>query len=162
MVSLGSAVMKSCWIGPFGRGEDMARQVHQRWTMEGIIRKINIKTREWRGRTIVQGFQIWVREGGSRAYGMNYNDPFNTVTFNIPDERLISRVCIESDVYIHCLGFILDNGDMLGPVGTRDEAKEKILPEDGAENSVLCGISGATVRSEKDTVVADVKFNFQH
>lgn len=161
MLNRGSVMVKSCWIGPFGRAEDMARQIHQRWEMEGIIRKIIIKNREWRGKTIVQGFQIWVRDGGSRAYGMNYNDPFNTVTFNIPDDRLISRVCIESDVYIHSLGFILDNGEMLGPVGTRNEAKETTVPE-GDKKSVLCGISGVTVRSEKANVVTDVKFNFQY
>ncbi|MPC15551.1 hypothetical protein E2C01_008347 [Portunus trituberculatus] len=74
---------------------------------------------------------------------MNYNDPFNTVTFTIPDDRQISKVCIESDTYIHSLGFMLDNGEVLGPVGTATQTKEKTIPEhcDDLKSVVLCGIS---------------------
>lgn len=158
-----SALTKSNWIGPFGKAEDLARQIQQKWTMEGTIRKIAIKTRQWRGKTIIQGFQVWVRDGGARAFGMNYNDLFDTVTFTIPDERQISKICIESDVYIHSLGFKLDNDDVLGPVGTRNEAKEKTIPADSNDlQSVLCGMSGITVRSEKAPVISNVMFNFHH
>ncbi|MPC11180.1 hypothetical protein E2C01_003839 [Portunus trituberculatus] len=142
-----SAFVKSTWIGPFGRAEDLVRQIQQRWIMEGTVRKITIKTRQWRGKTIIQGFQVCVRDGGARAFGMNYNDLYSTVTFTIPDGRQISKVCIESDAYIHSLGFILDNGDVLGPVGTTNQTNEKTIPEhcDDLKSVALCGISGITL-----------------
>lgn len=142
----------------------MVRQIQQKWTMEGTIRKITIKTRQWRGKTIIQGFQVWVREGGARAFGMNYNDPYDTVTFTIPDDRQISKVCVESDAYIHSLGFLLDNGDLLGPVGTTSPTKQRSIPEDCSDlkSVVLCGMSGITVHSEKAPVISNVKFNFHH
>ena len=177
MVSVTRNLLKNLvHFGPFGQAEDLTRQIKFPWEIKGIVNSITIKTREWRGKTIVQGFQIHTQEGSSKACGMNYNDIRDTVTFDIPDDRHICQVRLAAASYIQNLAFVLDDGMILGPVGgscsgTKGTGKQvefvtipptlsEQLNDKKHSTSILCGISGLTVHSEKGPVVARVVFAF--
>ena len=147
--------------GPYGKAEDMVRQIKQNWQIEGCIKDITIKTRNFRGSTLVQGFQVSTKEGLSKAVGMNFNDFFNTKTFEVPKDRYISKVHIKYGAYINKLGFILDNGDILGESGLDEKDGVKTIPEETeGRKTKLTGITGITVQSEKAPVICNVQFNF--
>ena len=147
-------------MATFGYAEDLNRQVQSPWEINGKIKTITIKKRIWRGQIIVQGFQIQTQDGHARACGMSYNDVSDTETFNVPNERNICQIKICASHYIHSLSLVLDNGEVLGKVGENSDLLETIIPSKELSES-LCGISGISVRSEKCSAIAKVKFNFE-
>lgn len=148
-------------FGPYGHAEDLVRQIQMPWEVKGIIQRITVKERKWRNQTIIQGFQVHMRDGVSRACGMNYNDPFNTVTLIVPNDRFISQVRIASASYIHSLSLVLDNGEILGPVGEIGKANVTTIPDENHPvKTMLTGVSGVSAQSEKLPVIAQVYFSF--
>lgn len=150
-------------IGDFGTAED-STSYKPNWSFEGIIRKIIIKTRPWRATTIVQGFQVHLDSGFSHAYGMSYNDIKDVTCLEVPPGLQIDMVQVRSDVYINALAFILNDGQILGPVGEQSAGQlqdiASRLPK-GNQVLYLSGISGSTARSYKAPCVCQLKFKFR-
>ncbi|CAG0904907.1 unnamed protein product, partial [Cyprideis torosa] len=134
-------------VGEFGMSEDPSVYKNL-WSVDGEIEKIKIKTRDWRNGRIIGGFQVHLKNGFAEAYGMAYNDYRNITTLEVPTGLRISSVLIASDQYIHALGFVLDNGEILGPVGEENRELKDIssrLQKDLGK-FYLSGISGGVVR----------------
>ena len=61
------------------------------WTVHGNIRKINIKSRFWDERHIIQGFQVFLANGETRAFGMELNDSVRVDTLEVPSDQHIKN-----------------------------------------------------------------------
>ena len=153
MVSVSRTLLRNLVnFGPFGHAEDLAKQIKVPWEIIGTPNSITIKTREWRGHTIVQGFQVHTQEGAARGCGMNYNDIHNTVTFDIPEDRRICQVRVAAASYIHSLGFVLDNGEILGPVGGEKAGKPiktVVIPPSPTYDEILWPVGDVGVGGER-------------
>jgi len=149
-------------VGEFGASEK-SNSFKQDWSFEGIIQKISVKTRQWRETTIIQGFQVHLQDGFSHAYGMNYNEMENVTDLAVPPGLQIRMVQVRSGVFINSLALVLDDGQVLGPVGSEDGGQlqdiASRLPKDDTV-FYLSGISGSTVRSYKAPCICLLKFKF--
>ena len=68
----------SHWTRSFGSHPDVRlnNRNHESWQIEGLIRKIHVKSRLWDNRHIVQGIQVFLDNGMTHAFGMTLNDDF--------------------------------------------------------------------------------------
>ena len=89
----------------------------EKWSVEGLIRKINIKSGTLDGRKIIQGLTFFLENGETKSVGMDMNDLVRTDVLVVPDDQHIRDFIIQSDSYIDAIGFETNKGRSFGPIG---------------------------------------------
>ena len=94
----------------------------EKWSVEGLIRKINIKSRTLDGRKIIQGMTFFLENGETKSVGMDMNDLDQVDVLVVPPDQHIRDFIIRSDSYIDAIGFETNQGQTFGLIaGTRGE-----------------------------------------
>ena len=74
------------------------------WIVNGNIRKINIKSRLWDERHIIQGFQVFLSSGETHAFGMELDDTVSVETLEVPADQHIKDFIVRCGWYIDAIG----------------------------------------------------------
>ena len=83
----------------------MKTENHQKWQIEGQIRKLNLKSRTWDGRCIIQGIQVFMENGETKAFGMELHDTVRVDSLEVPVGEHIKEFVVRSGFYIDAIGF---------------------------------------------------------
>ena len=104
--------------GSFGSHNDVFNtENHQRWKIEGQIRKINVKSRTWDDRHIIQGIQVFMANGETQAFGMDLHDTVRVDSLEVPVGEHIKEFIVRSGFYIDAIGFKTNKGKTFGLIG---------------------------------------------
>ena len=135
---------------------------HQRWQIEGQIRKINVKSRTWEGEQtvkIIQGIQVFMANGETEAFGMDLHDTVQVDSLEVPDGERIKEFIVKSGYYIDAIGFKTDKGKTLGLIGG-DGGSLKYSSEmlRASDHFYVDGIRGITVESLGAPCICEIQF----
>jgi len=89
----------------------------EKWSVEGLIRKINIKSRTLDGKHIIQGLQFFLENGETKSVGMDMDDLNQVDVLVVPHDQHIRDFIIRSDSYIDAIGFETNQGQTFGLIG---------------------------------------------
>ena len=102
----------------------MKTENHQKWKIEGQIRKLNVKLRTWNlepgsrtSRCIIQGIQVFMENGKTKAFGMDLHDTVQVESLEVPVGEHIKEFVVRSGFYIDAIGFETNKGKRLGLIG---------------------------------------------
>ena len=149
---------------PYGTHNDieLTQENHQEWLIEGLIRKINIKSRyDWDGRHIIQGIQVFLENGETQAFGMNLGDTVQVESLVVPDGQHITFFHIRCGFYIDAIGFETNEGQKFGPIGGTGGSLKKhvpVLPNQGRCQPYIDGIRGKTVETQGLPCICAIQF----
>ena len=102
----------------FGSHNDVVKtENHQKWQIEGQIRKLNVKSRTWDGRCIIQGIQVFMENGETKAFGMELHDTVRVDSLEVPVGEHIKEFVVRSGFYIDAIGFKTNKGKTFGLIG---------------------------------------------
>ena len=147
------------WKGSYGNPEDSTLVEFDDFRIEGMIRKIGIKTRFLDDPIIeiVQGIQITLNDGTERAFGMELNDRQSVAELEVPEGQLIKSVIVKSGWFIDSLELVTNTGFRLkGGEGGGGDAHEVT----GGHDGVLTGISGKVVYLQGAPAICRLHFKF--
>ena len=144
---------------PFGKGCMDGSWSYPEWSVEGVFRKIGVKTRYWEGHHIVQGLKITMDDGSRHAFGMEFNEDNNVVEFEIPRGQHIKEVILKSGLYIDQIGFVTNDNVQFGPVGGDEGGDAKNVHSiqshyNHVKDWYLHGINGITVQTNRGSIVS--------
>ena len=146
----------------FGSHRDvtLTKDNHQKWKIEGQIRKINVKSRTWQDRHIIQGIQVFMVNGETEAFGMELNDTFRVETLEVPAGEHIKDFVIRSGFYIDAIGFKTNKGKKIGLIGGSGGSlvNHGSNALRGTDNYYIDGIQGITVTTEGGPCRCEIKF----
>ena len=134
---------------------------HPKWKIEGQIRKINVKSRTWDGKHIIQGIQVFMENGETQAFGMDLDDTVRVDSLEVPVGERIKEFVVRSGWYLDAIGFRTDKGKTLGLIGGNGGA----LRNPGAEvkasdDYYIEGIQGITVVSRGAPCICEIQFKY--
>ena len=115
---------------------------------------------------IIQGFQVFLRDGTTKAFGMELNDTKDVTQIQVPDDQYIKAPMIRSgEKFIHALAFRTnDEDEILARVGGTGGALYRhigIIGEGHAiENFYLAGIAGKTLNYQGTPCICELRFIF--
>ena len=132
---------------------------YESWQIEGLIRKINVKTRTWKGKEIIQGIQVFLENGKTQAFGMKLNDNYLVQTLEVPSNQHIKFFHIRSGSYIDAIGFETNKGLKFGPIGGPSGAI-KPVPTSIRIQPYVDGIRGITVRTQGAPCICKIQFKY--
>ena len=94
-----------------GRNEDGNGRPVIRWNLKGCIRKLDVVTRLWKGRTIVQGLIVYLEDNIPHKCGVNQiTDENQVVRLEVPKGEHIKNFKGRSCCYLNQIGFVTNTG----------------------------------------------------
>ena len=131
----------------FGSHNDVVKtENHQKWQIEGQIRKLNVKSRTWDGRHIIQGIQVFMENGETKAFGMELHDTVRVDSLEVPVGEHIKEFVVRSDFYLSAIGFKTNKDKTYGLIGGNWGPLRNSGPiMKGLEHYYVDGIQGLTV-----------------
>ena len=146
----------------FGIHGDVIRtENHQRWKIEGQIRKINVKSRTWDDRNIIQGIQVFMENGETEAFGMDLHDTVRVDSLEVPVGEHIKEFVIRSGFYIDAIGFKTNKGKTLGLIGGNGGSlKNQVIGFSGGNHYYVDGIQGITVVTQDIPCICEIQFKY--
>ena len=147
--------------GSFGSHGDIHGNL-SRWEFMGNIRKINVKSRYWDNRSVIQGFQVFLDDGSTKAFGMTLNDVQGVTSLQVPENQHIKTVAnLRAGWYIDAIGFETNERISLGPVG--GNGGNHYITVDykyRGSHHYLAGMRGMTVQSQDAPCICNLQFIF--
>ena len=149
----------------FGSHNDVKTKNHQRWKIEGQIRKINVKSRTWNDRQIIQGIQVFMENGKTEAFGMDLHDTVQIDSLEVPVGEHIKEFVVRSHSYIDAIGFKTNKGKTLGSIGgnggylrsSMNLMRNIMRP---ADNYYVDGIQGITLVTQDIPCICEIQFKY--
>ena len=145
---------------------------HQKWKIEGQIRKINVKSRTWDDRHIIQGIQVFMANGETQAFGMDLHDTVRVDSLEVPVGEHIKEFLVRSGFYIDAIGFKTDKGKTLGLIGGNGGSSQIIgiinnfkdfgeaVMGTASDNYYVDGIQGITVVTQDAPCICEIQFKY--
>jgi len=148
--------------GYFGSHNDVFKtENHQRWIIEGQIRKINVKSRTWDDRQIIQGIQVFMENGETKAFGMDLHDTVRVDSLEVPVGEHIKEFVVRSGFYIDAIGFKTDKGKTLGLIGGNGGSfKDSGKVVKASDHYYIDGIQGLTVVTQDAPCICEIQFKY--
>ena len=154
-------------VGSYGTHDDivLTPDNHESWQIEGLIRKINVKSRyDWDDRHIVQGIQVFLENGESQAFGMDLDDTANVSTLEVPADQHIRILRIKSGFYIDSIGFDTNRGWPMGPIGgpggTSKFFRMREILYDTNSSAYVSEIRGKTVVTQGLPAICEIEVKY--
>ena len=157
----------------FGSHNDVVKtENHQKWQIEGQIRKINVKSRTWNDRHIIQGIQVFMANGETQAFGMDLHDTVRVDSLEVPVGEHIKEFLVRSGFYIDAIGFKTDKGKTLGLIGGNGGSSQIIgiinnfkdfgeaVMGTASDNYYVDGIQGITVVTQDAPCICEIQFKY--
>ena len=146
----------------FGSHDDVVKtENHQRWKIVGQIRKINLKSRTWNDRQIIQGIQVFMENGETEAFGMDLHDTVQVDSLEVPVGEHIKEFLVRSHSYIDAIGFKTNKGKTLGLIGGNEgyltSSTNMMKP---ADNYYVDGIQGITLVTQDIPCICEIQFKY--
>ena len=131
---------------------------HQRWKIEGQIRKINVKSRTWNDCHIgIQGIQVFMENGETQAFGMDLNDTVQVDSLEVPVGEHIKEFVVRSDFYLNAIGFKTNKDKTYGLIeGNWGPLRNSGPIMKGLEHYYVDGIQGRTVVNQ----ICEIQFKY--
>ena len=147
--------------GPYGTHDDIKlfHGNYESWQIEGLIKKISVKSRTWNGKQIIQGIQVFLENGETQSFGMKLNDAVQVETLEVPSNQHIKFFHIRSGSYIDDIGFETNEGLKFGPIGGPSGAI-KPVPTSIRIQPYVDGIRGITVRTQGAPCICKIQFKY--
>ena len=147
---------------PFGSHNDVIKtENHQQWKIEGQIRKINVKSRTWGDRHIIQGIQVFMENGETQAFGMDLHDTVRVDSLEVPVGEHIKEFVVRSGFYLDAIGFKTDKGKTLGLIGgSGGSLRSSGHMGKGSDHYYIDGIQGITVVTQDAPCICELQFKF--
>ena len=134
---------------------------HQKWKIEGQIRKINVKSRIWDGKHIIQGIQVFLENGETEAFGMDLYDTIQVDSLEVPAGERIKEFIIRSGYYLDAIGFKTDKGKTLGLIGGNGGAlRNSGVVVKASDHYYVEGIQGITVVTKGAPCICEIQFKY--
>ena len=134
---------------------------HPKWKFEGQIRKINVKSRTWDGKHIIQGIQVFMENGETKAFGMDLGDTVQVDSLEVPVGERIKEFVVRSGWYLDAIGFRTDKGKTLGLIGGNGGALRNPSAEvKASDDYYIEGIQGITVVSRGAPCICEIQFKY--
>jgi len=139
------------------------------WIVQGNIRKINIKSRLWDERHIIQGFQVFLSNGETNAFGMELNDTERIETLEVPADQHIKDFIVRCGWYIDAIAFETNKRETFGPIGGQggefmdyiDIHYEPYMNRKiGNDQRYIDGIRGKTVTTQGRPCICELEFKY--
>ena len=152
--------------GYFGSHNDVFNtENHQRWKIEGQIRKINVKSRTWDDRHIIQGIQVFMENGETKAFGMDLGDTVQVDSLEVPVGERIKEFVVRSGWYLDAIGFRTDKGKTFGLIGGNGGALRNVevhSPQHrmASDDYYVEGIQGITVVTQGAPCICEIQFKY--
>ena len=148
--------------GYFGSHNDVFKtENHQRWIIEGQIRKINVKSRTWDDRQIIQGIQVFMENGETKAFGMDLHDTVRVDSLEVPVGEHIKEFVVRSGFYIDAIGFKTNKGKTLGLIGGNGGSfKNSGKVVKASDHYYIDGIQGLTVVTQDAPCICEIQFKY--
>ena len=143
--------------------ENHAERNYETWSVEGLIRKINIKSRTWDGRHIIQGLQFFMENGETKSVGMEMNDLNRVETLEVPPGQHIRDFIIEGSFYITSIGFETNQGQIIGPIGGNGGLFRPISLGRKLDKNYfyyIDGIRGKMVTVQGEKCICEIEFKY--
>jgi len=149
-------------IDSFGYHGDvtLTSENHQKWKIEGQIRKINVKSRTWDDRHIIQGIQVFMANGETKAFGMELNDTLRVETLEVPAGEHIKDFYVRSGFYIDAFGLKTNKGKVIGPIGGTGGSQKHGYQFVSNYHYYIDGIEGKTVTTQGGPSICEIKFKY--
>ena len=145
----------------FGSHNDVNDVGCQKWQIEGQIRKLNVKSRTWDDRNIIQGIQVFMENGETKAFGMDLHDTVRVDSLEVPVGEHIKEFVIRSGFYIDAIGFKTNKGKTLGLIGGNGGSlKNQTIGFSGANHYYVDGIQGFTFVSQDIPCICEIQFKY--
>ena len=150
----------------FGSHNDVVKtENHQKWQIEGQIRKLNVKSRTWDGRCIIQGIQVFMENGETQAFGMDLHDTVRVDSLEVPVGEHIKDFVVRSGFYIDAIGFKTDKGKTLGLIGGNGGSLDSykipgIYGRASDHYYYVDGIQGLTVVTQDVPCICEIQFKY--
>ena len=161
------------FTGHFGSHYDVVEtENHPRWKIEGQIRKINVKSRTWDDRHIIQGIQVFMENGETKAFGMDLHDTVRVDSLEVPVGEHIKEFVVRSGFYIDAIGFKTDKGKTLGLIGGNGGSSQipgiinnfkdfrEAVMVTASDNYYVDGIQGITVVTQDAPCICEIQFKY--
>ena len=134
---------------------------HQRWKIEGQIRRINVKSRTWDGSHIIQGIQVFMENGETQAFGMDLHDTVRVDSLEVPVGEHIKEFIVRSGFLIDAIGFKTDKGNTLGLIGGNgDSLRNSANVVTKLDHYYVDGIQGITIVTEDAPCICQIQFKY--
>ena len=145
----------------FGSHNDVKTKNHQRWKIEGQIRKINIKSRTWDGKHIIQGIQVFMENGETEAFGMDLHDTVQVDSLEVPAGERIKEFVVRSGYYLDAIGFRTDKNKTFGLIGGNGGAlRSSGVEVKASDHYYVEGIQGITVVTQGARCICEIQFKY--
>ena len=157
-----SVMVRAFSPGFFGSHGDVVKtENHQKWKIEGQIRKINVKSRTWDDRHIIQGIQVFMANGETQAFGMDLHDTVRVDSLEVPVGEHIKEFLVRSGFYIDAIGFKTDKGKTLGLIGGNGGSFQiRGIMGTASDNYYVDGIQGITVVTQDAPCICEIQFKY--
>ena len=146
----------------FGSHNDVfSTENHQRWKIEGQIRKINVKSRTWDDRHIIQGIQVFMENGETKAFGMDLGDTVQVDSLEVPPGERIKEFVVRSGWYLDAIGFRTDKNKTFGLIGGNGGAlRNSGVMVKASNHHYVEGIQGITVVTQGAPCICEIQFKY--
>ena len=147
----------------FGSHNDVVKtENHQKWQIEGQIRKLNIKSRTWDDRCIIQGIQVFMENGETKAFGMELHDTVRVDSLEVPVGEHIKEFVVRSGFYIDAIGFKTNKDKTFGLIGGNGGALRNpgVDVVRASDHYYVEGIQGITVVSQGAPCICEIQFKY--
>jgi len=130
---------------------------------EKYIRKIDVNTNTWDGRTVIAYLGLSWSDGATTSLGEREGTE-HTASFEVPDGEHVSFVIGYTGWYVDNLSFILSNGTMLDAVGGDGggfrNSIGQIVGSLNLFNMFLDGVKGDVVESQGVSLLTRLQFQY--
>ena len=135
---------------------------HPKWKIEGQIQKINVKSRTWDGKHIIQGIQVFMENGETEAFGMDLHDnSFQVDSLEVPAGERIKEFVVRSGYYLDAIGFRTDKNKTFGLIGGNGGAlKNSGVMVRASDYYYVEGIQGITVVTQGAPCICEIQFKY--
>ena len=136
---------------------------HQRWKIEGQIRKINVKSRTFEsGHITIQGIQVFMENGETQAFGMDLNDTVQVDSLEVPAGERIKEFVVRSGWYLDAIGFRTDKGKTFGLIGGNGGALRNpgVDVVRASDHYYVEGIQGITVVTQGAPCICEIQCKY--